>query len=286
MDKLGILLINKPVGITSFDIIRKLRRVINIKQLGHAGTLDPFAEGLMQILVGKATKIAQYLTNYDKSYKVTMQFGIKTDTGDSTGKVIQEDNIEPFLINYEQLKEAIESLTQQIPPIYSAIKVNGQRAYKLARKEADIAMEARPIKVTNFQIIDYSFPNLIYQCQVSKGTYIRSLSEQIADMFQTIATTTNLIRLSVSNMKVEDAVDLDDITAENWVNHLLPIENFLDCPVVQLTQEQDSNFWYGRSINIGAKYDNSDLVIVKYGNHTKGLGKIDNSVLNPTKVFK
>lgn len=286
MDKLGILLINKPVGITSFDIIRKLRRVINIKQLGHAGTLDPFAEGLMQILVGKATKIAQYLTNYDKSYKVTMQFGIKTDTGDSTGKVIQEDNIEPFLINYEQLKEAIESLTQQIPPIYSAIKVNGQRAYKLARKEADIAMEARPIKVTNFQIIDYSFPNLIYQCQVSKGTYIRSLSEQIADMFQTIATTTNLIRLSVSNMKVEDAVDLDDITAENWVNHLLPIENFLDCPVVQLTQEQDSNFWYGRSINIGAKYDNSDLVIVKYGNHTKGLGKIENSVLNPTKVFK
>lgn len=286
MDKLGVLLVNKPVGISSFDIIRRLRRVLNMKQLGHAGTLDPFAEGLMQILVGKATKIAQYLTNYDKSYKVTMQFGIKTDTGDSTGKIVEQEVIEPILFDVEKLKRDVENLTEQIPPVYSAIKVNGQRAYKLARKESDITMEARPINVTDFEIIEYSFPNLIYQCQVSKGTYIRSLTEQIAGMFNTIGTTTNLIRLSVSDMRVEDAVDLDDITPENWVNHLQPIENFLDCQVINLTEEEDGDFWYGRSIKLTEKYDNSELVIVKYGDDTKGLGKISNSVLNPTKVFK
>ncbi len=285
MDKLGILLVNKPVGITSFDIIRKLRRILNIKQLGHAGTLDPFAEGLMQILVGKATKIAQYLTNYDKSYLVTMQFGIKTDTGDSTGKIIEEEEIGPLAIEVEELKRQVENLTEQLPPIYSAIKINGQRAYKLARKEQDIIMEARPIKVTDFQVIDYSFPNLIYQCQVSKGTYIRSLTEQIAQMYNTIATTIKLNRLSVSDMKVEDAVDLDIITSENWEDYLLPIENFLECEVIQLTEKQDSDFWFGRSIVLDSQPD-SDLVIVKYGELTKGLGKVNNSILQPTKVFK
>ena len=286
MDKLGVLLINKPIGISSFDIIRRLRRVINIKQIGHAGTLDPFAEGLMQILVGKATKVAQYLTNYDKSYKVTMQFGIKTDTGDSTGTITEEDNLEPLSIDFPVLKKAVEALTEQIPPIYSAIKVNGQRAYKLARKDQDITMESRPIQVTDFQVLEYSFPNLIYQCQVSKGTYIRSLTEQIAEMFQTIATTTKLTRLSVSDMKVEDAVDLDKINADNWEEYLLPIEDFIDCPVVQLTEEEDSDWWFGRSIYIDSKFEDCDLAIVKYGEITKGLGKISNSQLHPTKVFK
>ncbi len=285
MDKLGILLINKPVGITSFDIIRKLRRVINIKQIGHAGTLDPFAEGLMQILVGKATKIAQYLTNYDKSYRVTMQFGIKTDTGDATGKVIDQEEIEQFPIDSEDLKRKIENLTEQIPPIFSAIKIKGQRAYKLARKEQDVCLESRPINVRNFHVLEYSFPYLTYQCQVSKGTYIRSLSEQIAEIFNTIGTTTKLNRLAVSNINVEDAVDLNDITSENWEEYLLPIEKFLDCPIVHLTEEENNDFWFGRSIKQSSE-GNCDLVIVKFGDETKGLGKICNSILHPTKVFK
>ncbi len=285
MDKLGILLINKPVGITSFDIIRKLRRVLNIKQLGHAGTLDPFAEGLMQILVGKATKVAQYLTSYDKSYRVTMQFGIRTDTGDVTGQVIDEVFLEPIQIDTQKLKAKVQSLTQQIPPIYSAIKINGQRAYKLARKNQDISMEARPIKIYDFQVIDYSFPNLIYQCHVSKGTYIRALTEQIAEMFGTIATTTKLNRISVSDIQVESAVDLEKITPENWQEYLLPIDKFIDCPIINLTLEQDQDFWYGRPINLDS-YPSSELVIVKYGEETRGLGKVVNSVLLPSKVFK
>ena len=285
MDKLGILLINKPAGITSFDIIRRLRKVLQIKQIGHAGTLDPFAEGLMQILVGKATKVAQYLTNYDKKYQVTLQFGIKTDTGDATGTIIEESQPPKIIIDTDNLKEAVENFTEQIPPIYSAIKINGQRAYKLARKNEDFVMEARPIQVRDFEIIDYSFPYLTYKCQVSKGTYIRALSEQIADLYGTIATTTKLNRISVSDMLVEDAIDLDKITPDNWERYLLPIDLFLKCPVVQLTEEQDKDFWYGRPIKIECETD-SDLVIAKYGSQTKGIGKVIQSTLHPSKVFK
>jgi tRNA pseudouridine55 synthase len=285
MDKLGILLINKPVGITSFDIIRRLRRITNIKQIGHAGTLDPFAEGLMQILVGKATKFAQYLTNYDKSYQVTMQFGIKTDTGDTSGEIIKESMIEDLIIDPILLKEQVEALTEQVPPIYSAIKVNGQRAYKLARKKADIAMKARPIKVRDFLLIDYSFPFLTYKCKVSKGTYIRSLTEQIADMYSTIATTIKLDRLSVSDSQLSDAVNLDDLTAENWFEYLLPVDRFIEWPVIQLNQAEVDDFWYGREIKLPKQAD-AELVIVKHNQETRGIGRVVNSVLQPKKVFK
>lgn len=287
MDKFGILLIKKPAGITSFDVIRKLRRAIKIKQIGHAGTLDPFAEGLMQILVGKATKIAQYLTNHDKSYRVTMQFGIQTDTGDITGKIIAEDDLPALALDFAILKTKVENLQSQIPPKYSAIKVNGQRAYKLARSEQEFAMEERPITVSDFQVIDYSFPFLTYSCCVSKGTYIRTLSEQIAEMFSSIATTTKLTRLTVSDIKLEDAVDLDEVTSENWAEYLLPIEKLLDSPIIELTEAQSTDFWFGRPIKISDSSDlDSTLVIAKYANETKGLAKINNGVLQPTKVFK
>lgn len=287
MDKFGILLIKKPAGITSFDLIRKLRRVIKIKQIGHAGTLDPFAEGLMQILVGKATKIAQYLTNHDKSYKVTMQFGIQTDTGDITGEVIAEEDLSALDLDFVTLKRKVEELQSQIPPKYSAIKVNGQRAYKLARSEQDFTMIERPIEITDFQVIEYSFPFLTYSCCVSKGTYIRTLSEQIAELFNTIATTTKLTRLTVSNVKLEDAVALDEITSENWTEYLLPIEKLLDAPIIELTEVQSNDFWFGRQIKISDSTDlDSPLVITKYADQTKGLAKINNGVLQPTKVFK
>lgn len=287
MDKFGVLLIRKPVGITSFDVIRKLRKAINIKQLGHAGTLDPFAEGLMQILVGKATKIAQYLTNHDKSYQVTMQFGIKTDTGDITGTIISEENLLPLELDLQNLKSDVEKLQSQVPPKYSAIKVNGQRAYKLARADQDFTLEERPMTVSNFQVLDYSFPNLTYSCCVSKGTYIRTLSEQIAEMFATIATTTKLTRLTVSDVKLEDAIDLDEVTSENWINYLLPIEKLLDSPIIKLTETQNSDFWFGRPLKISdSSALDSPLVIVKYLDETKGLAKVTNGVLQPTKVFK
>ncbi len=285
MDKLGVLLVNKPVGITSFDIIRRLRKITNIKQIGHAGTLDPFAQGLMQILVGKATKVAQYLTNYDKTYRVKMQFGIQTDTGDSTGSMVKEDFLDNIEIDELKLKEAVENLKEQVPPVYSAIKVNGQRAYKLARNNQDVAMQKRPITVSDFSLEDYSFPFLTYKCQVSKGTYIRSLTEQIAEMYGTIATTVQLDRLSVSDSYLEDAVNLDMITPENWEEYLLPIDKFIDCPVIELDEKQDSDFWYGRLISVN-NFPDAELVIVKYNKQTKGIAKVVKSVLQPKKVFK
>ncbi len=146
-------------------------------------------------------------------------------------------------------------------------------------------MNPRPISISDFIIIDYSFPILTYKCKVSKGTYIRSLSEQIAEMYGTIATTIKLDRLSVSDSHIADAINLDDITSDNWKQFLLPIERFIDCPVIQLNEKQNSDYWFGREIQVPDQAD-ADLVIVKFKDETKGIARVDKSVLQAKKVFK
>jgi len=150
----GILLIDKPKGITSFDVIRKLRKITRIKKMGHTGTLDPLATGLMQICTNKATKIIRFLTSQKKSYVATLKLGIKTDTADITGNIIETKEV-PDLENLdlENIKEQILSISEQIPPNYSAIKIDGKRAFSLARKNIDFEIKKRPIKIYDFEIL-------------------------------------------------------------------------------------------------------------------------------------
>lgn len=284
--KLGVLLVKKPVGITSFDVIRRLRRVLKIKQLGHTGTLDPFAEGLMQVLVGKATKIAQYLVSNDKSYEAVMELGVKTDTGDATGDVIQKDDITKISFNTQELIQKVLSIKEQIPPKYSAIKINGRKAYEMARKDQDFVIPPRPIKIHNFEIIEYEFPYIKYRALVSKGTYIRTLSEQIAELLNTIATTNSLKRLSMADVNIDQAISLDDITTENWESHLLPIEYFLDKPVFELNDSQYEDFINGREVIYNSNISDNKLVIVNYKSNTCGLAEYSNNNIKPRKVFK
>ncbi len=286
MDKIGVILVRKPVGITSFDIIRKLRRVTKIRQIGHTGTLDPFAEGLMQILVGKATKIAQYLTVSDKVYQVEMKFGIKTDTGDITGQQIESQELANFDIDVEDLKKRAEAITCQVPPKYSAIKVNGTRAYKLARNNQEFELEARPVKISEFELLNIDFPYMTYKCRVSKGTYIRTLSEQIAEFYNTISTTTKLIRKSVDQHDISKAVLLDDLNEDNWQDYLLPIDYIMNNSVYDLTSDEYKYFYHGRQIATDNFTSSSNIILVKYENNVVGLASHTNNVLSPKKVFK
>lgn len=286
MDKFGVLLIKKPEGISSFDVIRKLRRVLSIKQIGHTGTLDPFAEGLLQILVGKATKIAQYLTVLDKSYEVTLEFGYQTDSGDNTGTTVRKDELEPLDIDASSLKSKVELLKEQVPPKYSAIKINGVRAYKLARNNQEFEMKPRPIEVTEFELLEYNFPYLSYRCRVSKGTYIRTISEQIAEMYGTVATTIKLKRLTVANIKVESATELRDVTPENWQELIQPIDRFMDCPVVYLNEQQNKDFWHGREVKLADDCIDADIAVIKYEETVVGLAKLKSNTVIPKKVFK
>ncbi|MBT3168739.1 MAG: tRNA pseudouridine(55) synthase TruB [Candidatus Cloacimonetes bacterium] len=281
MAEIGILLIDKPVGISSFDVIRKLRQITKIRKMGHTGTLDPFASGLLPICVGKATRIADKLSGNEKEYLVKMKFGIKTDSGDITGKII-DSQTELKVENPANIVKQILAIEEQTPPIFSAIKIDGKRAYEYARKGENIKLKSRPIKIHNFKIIEFNFPFLTYKTTVSKGTYIRVLSETIADLLDTIATTVELQRTKIGNLNLENGVKLAQLNPQNWQDNLFDITEILtDFPKISIDKIDD--FVNGKRTFI--EQDNIEEIMVICENKFVGFAKIENGYLCPTKVM-
>ncbi len=177
----GVLIVDKPKGFTSHDVVGYLRKTLNIKKIGHAGTLDPNATGVLPILIGNATKISKYLIEHDKTYIATIKIGEKTDTGDITGNIIEKDiNINNF--TYSQVKEVLKKFIgkqEQIPPVYSAIKVQGKKAYEYARKGQAVKLEPRTIEIYDLKLIKIENLEITFEVSCSKGTYVRSLCEDI-----------------------------------------------------------------------------------------------------------
>ena len=178
----GVLIINKQKGFTSHDVVNVLRKTLNTKKIGHTGTLDPNATGVLPILVGTATKISKYLIEHDKTYIATIKLGEKTDTGDIEGNVIAQDfNFQN--ISSEQVEKVLKIFVgkqKQTPPVYSAIKINGKKAYEYARQGQAIELEARDIEIYNIELIKVGDKEITFEVSCSKGTYIRTLCEDIA----------------------------------------------------------------------------------------------------------
>ena len=215
----GILIIDKPAGITSHDVVAKVRKALKTKKVGHTGTLDPLATGVLIVCVEKATKLVNYLTCDEKTYEVEMKFGIKTDTGDITGKIIDEDP--NYDIDIGIIKNTINKFIgkqKQIPPMYSAIKINGKKLYELAREGIEIEREAREIEIFDIRNIEWKNEILKYTVHCSKGTYIRSLCEDIAKELGTIGTMTNLRRIQSGEFQIKDAIKIEDISEEKIIS--------------------------------------------------------------------
>lgn len=181
----GILVINKPKGYTSHDVVNCLRKALNTKKIGHTGTLDPNATGVLPILVGTATKLSKYLIEHDKTYIATVKLGEKTETGDSEGTVIKQDlSILTKEITEGEIENVLNSFKgkqQQIPPMYSAIKINGKKAYEYARKGQEVKIEPREIEIYDIRFISKDNLEITFEVSCSKGTYIRTLCENIAE---------------------------------------------------------------------------------------------------------
>lgn len=230
----GIILINKPKGCTSHDIVNKIKHILNEK-VGHTGTLDPNATGLLPILVGKGTKISQYLINHDKEYKVELKLGIKTDTADSEGRVLEEKEVQENILEKENVQNTLQSFMgkqKQIPPMYSAIKVNGKKLYEYARKDIKLELEPRDIEIYEITLLDIDkIENIVkFTVKCSKGTYIRSLCEDIAAKLGTIGYMKELNRLQVGIFKIEDSIKIEELEEnKNNLNflqeHIISIEN-------------------------------------------------------------
>jgi len=286
MSVFGVLLIDKPAGITSFDVIRKLRKITNIRKIGHTGTLDPFADGLLPVCVGKATKIVKYLSDKDKEYLVKIRLGKRTDTGDIDGKLIAEKTVPD--LNLEKITGIIPemlALKEQIPSRFSAIKINGKRAYELARQNKEIDIETRPIRIFSFEISKLELPDISYKTKVSKGTYIRVLSETYAEKLGTIAYTTELRRTMIGILKIEDAISLDKITTGNWLEYLKPLPEILsDFPKIELDSNKILDFKNGKFISY-QKDDEKDVMVIDENQNCLGFADMIKGNLKPKIVM-
>ena len=201
----GLILVNKPVGITSFKLVHIIKKKLNVKKVGHCGTLDPLASGLMIVLVGKYTKFQDKFMKQDKVYYATIKLGIKTDSGDLDGKTISQSDYSH--VTKETIKQACNSFigkTKQIPPMYSALKVNGQKLYELARKGITIERKPREITIYSIDLVDYQKDNFSIRVKCS-------LSEDIGTKLNTDTVLIKLVREEIGNNKLADAVDIDDI---------------------------------------------------------------------------
>ena len=225
----GVLNIYKPKGMSSFDVVRIVKKVCNIKKVGHTGTLDPEATGVLPVCVGRATKIIDYIMDSEKTYEVTFKLGVKTTTYDLEGEVLEQCETEH--LTSQEILEAVESFKgeySQVPPMYSALKKNGVRLYELARKGIDIEREGRLITIYNIENIKIDSPLVSMKVSCSKGTYIRSLCYDIGEKLGVGATMTELNRSKTSVYEQENSININDLTKENLNEYLISIEDALD----------------------------------------------------------
>ena len=244
----GIIVINKEKEYTSHDVVAKLKKKLNISKVGHTGTLDPNATGVLPILIGKGTKFSKYLINHDRIYEVEWELGKKTDTADIEGKVIEEENVDEKYIK-ENLLQVLESFVgkqEQIPPMYSAIKKNGKKLYEYARAGEKVDIEPRKIEIYKIDLNKYDKNIISFVVSCSKGTYIRSLCEDIAEKLNTLGYMKNLKRLQVGKFNIKDAVYIDDIDLKNVNDYLITLEEILrEIPCINLDEKKLKLFLNG-----------------------------------------
>ncbi|MBU3187117.1 tRNA pseudouridine(55) synthase TruB [Clostridium estertheticum] len=220
----GILNVFKPTGITSFDVVRLIRKISKVKKVGHAGTLDPEASGVLPVCIGKATKAIDYIMGDFKIYETELKLGVITDTYDREGKILKESEVNSGV---DEITLAIKSFIgeiKQVPPMYSALKVNGKKLYELARAGIEIEREARPITIYDINITDIKLPYIKFTVKCSKGTYIRSLCYDIGEKLKCGGMMWNLQRTATGQFHIDNAININELNEENINKYIMPIE--------------------------------------------------------------
>lgn len=259
----GILLINKPKNYTSHDIVYKVKQIYHEK-VGHTGTLDPNATGVLPLLIGKATLLSKYLINHDKVYEATIELGEKRDTADSEGKIVQKKAVKIDLLSNEHVQEILNTMLgkqQQIPPMYSAIKINGKKLYEYARKGEELERKAREIEIYEIDLINV-YQNIIQiRVSCSKGTYIRTLCEEIAERLETVGYMKELKRVQVGEFKIDQTVTIEELENNKdksifLESKLMTVEKvFQEKEKMQLSEKQLKRFLNGVKISLDLKGD-------------------------------
>lgn len=268
----GIIVVHKEKGLTSHDVVGKLRKILKTKKVGHAGTLDPDATGVLVVCVNKATKVLQFLTADTKEYIATLKLGTATDTYDASGKVIEQKEVNLKDIDLVKVFNSFLGEQLQVPPIYSAIKINGKKAYEYARNGEQLVLEPRPINILEIQIIETIEDTIQFKVKCSKGTYIRSLCVDLAIALGTVGHMEKLVRSESGMFTLKDSYTLEQI--ENGSFDMLSIEDALsDYP--KMIVEDENIIFHGKKIvsnsnEITTMYNNEGKLLAMYGPDGQG----------------
>ena len=277
----GFLNIYKPKGMTSHDVVAVIRRLTKIKQVGHTGTLDPFAEGVLPVCIGKATRLIEYLDD-DKEYLATVKFGSATTTYDLEGEITYTSNTKITEENLIKELENFKGEISQIPPIYSAIKVKGTKLYEYARKGESVDIQSRKVTIEKLELKNFDYESqtaeLLIVC--SKGTYIRSIAHDLGKNLCCGGHLIKLVRTSAGKFKVENSVELEGLNVnENLINPVTVIS----LPKIELSSSEYEDILHGRQIKKNT--DCVDLVILIYNNNISAVGISDKKIIKVKKVF-
>ena len=281
----GIIIINKPQNCTSHDIVYKVKKIVNEK-VGHTGTLDPMATGVLPLLIGKGTLCSKYLINHDKIYEVKLKLGIKTATADIEGKIIEEKDVPMEILEKENIEKVLAQFIgkqQQVPPIYSAIKVNGKKLYEYARKGQEVEIDPRNIEIYDIKLLKIEQKNTIIEFRVScsKGTYIRSLCEDIAEKLGTVGYMCGLNRIQVGEFNIKDSISIEELeknsSTEIIQNKIISIQDiFKEKKSINLNDRKLQLFLNG--VNITQNFEDGVYKIYKEDEFI-GTGIIKNKLL-------
>ena len=278
----GIIIIDKEQGYTSNDVVQIIKKKFGEK-VGHTGTLDPMATGVLPILVGKGTLLSKYLIDHDKTYLATLKLGIKTDTGDITGDIIKTQGVNDECLVEDKIENVLSSIKgeqEQIPPMYSAIKVNGKKLYEYARKGLTVKVEPRTIKIYNTEVLNIDIDNkeIIFRVSCSKGTYIRTLCETIAEKLGTVGTMKTLNREQVGIFNIKNSVKISEITNENYSKHFISIEEFFE-QNDEILLSPRSYIAYLNGVNLLTDNEDGIYRIYNKDNEFVGTGIVKNGIL-------
>lgn len=283
----GFLNIYKPKGLTSHDVVARLRKITKVRQIGHTGTLDPFATGVLPICIGKATRLIEYLDD-DKEYLATVQFGKNTATYDLEGEITATFDKKVTEEDVKNTLKDFEGEISQIPPIYSAIKVNGKKLYDYARQGQDIEIKPRKVTISKIELKEFDKTSQSAKITVacSKGTYIRSIVYDLGAKLGCGGYLTALERTQAGKFQVNTAIKLEDLTEvsqiiENLINPL----DMLNIPIHNLSENERERVSHGMSI-CNSDFPDSDIVILSYGGRIYAIGKVEQNKILVKKVFE
>lgn len=277
----GILIVNKEKNWTSNDVVQKVKRLTGQK-VGHTGTLDPLATGVLPLLIGKGTLLSKYLINHDKTYIAKVKLGIKTDTADLEGKIIERIDVDESIFNQNKIENILKSFIgkqNQIPPMYSAIKIKGKKLYEYARSGQNVDIPERKIEIYEMELINFdkNTKEVEFEVSCSKGTYIRTLCEDIAKKMGNIGTMSSLNRVIVGDFKIENAITINNINEINLSNKIITIENFFrKNKSINLSNRDLTMFLNGVKLN---REEENDIYRVYFEDRFIGIGIIKNNIL-------